>query len=138
MTILSVFGYNEVVPKSLDLIRDITKLPDYMNGISSYSMWWILIHHQWYMNNGDLAYLSLNQEYIFNLLGVLKTKIDASGKEDLDGGRFLDWPTSPNKPAVHAGLQSMMLMTFMAGAEIAEILGVEVGTVKSRLSRARV
>ena len=27
MTILSVFGYNEVVPKSLDLIRDITELP---------------------------------------------------------------------------------------------------------------
>jgi len=121
-TILSVFGHNEVVPKSLDLISEITKLPNWMNGISSYSMWWILIHHQWYMNNGDLDYLSNKQEYIFELLGVLQTKISESGKEELDGNRFLDWPTSPNIRAIHAGLQSMMFMTFTAAVDIANIL----------------
>ena len=36
MTILSVFGYNEVVPKSLDLISGITEPPAWMNGISFY------------------------------------------------------------------------------------------------------
>ena len=97
MTILSVFGYNEVVPKSLDMIRDITKLPAYMNGISSYSMWWVLIHYQWYLNNGDLAYLQENQEYIYSLLNLLEKKIDTDGKENLDGNRFLDWPTSPKQ-----------------------------------------
>jgi hypothetical protein len=121
-TILSVFGYNEVVPKSLDMIREITALPNWMNGISSYSMWWILIHHQWYMNNGDLEYLEENQQYIFDLLEVLETKISDLGIEELDGNRFLDWPTSPNKGAIHAGLQSIMVMTFDAGAEIADIL----------------
>jgi len=121
-TILSVFGYNEVVPKSLDLISEITELPNWMNGISSYSMWWILIHHQWYMNNGDLDYLAKQQDYLFALLDVLETKISDSGKEELDGNRFLDWPTSPNKEAIHAGLQSMMVMTFDAGADIARIL----------------
>ena len=48
MTINSVFGYNKVVPKSLDLARDLTPLPNWMNGISSYSMWWLLIHQNWY------------------------------------------------------------------------------------------
>lgn len=122
MTILSVFGYNEVVPKSLDLIRDITKLPDYMNGISSYSMWWILIQYQWYMNNGDTKYLIKNKDYIFATLDLLAKKIDADGTENLDGMRFLDWPTSPNKEAIHAGLQSMMIMTFDAGRKIASAL----------------
>lgn len=42
MTVSTVFGYNEVVPKSLDLIRDITPLPSWMNGISSYSIWWLI------------------------------------------------------------------------------------------------
>lgn len=32
---------NEVVPKSLDLTRDITPVTSWMNGISTYSMWWI-------------------------------------------------------------------------------------------------
>ena len=122
MTILSVFGYNEVVPKSLDLIRDITKLPEWMNGISSYSMWWILINYQWYMNNGDLEYLKKNQEYAYGLLDLLEKKIDPDGREILNGERFLDWPTSPNKEAIHAGLQSLMIMTFDAGVKIANVL----------------
>lgn len=122
MTMLSVFGYNEVVPKSLDLIRDITKLPEYMNGISSYSMWWILIQYQWYMNNGDMSYLQKNKDYIFATLDLLEKKIGADGKENLDGMRFLDWPTSPNTQAIHAGLQSMMIMTFDAGRKIASAL----------------
>jgi hypothetical protein len=125
MTILSVFGYNEVVPKSLDLISSITEPSSWMNGISSYSMWWILIQYQWYMNNGDLSYLESNANYIFDLLETLLEKIDMSGKESLDGNRFLDWPTSPNKEAIHAGLQSLMVMTFHAGAEIASYLDQE-------------
>jgi len=48
MTISTVFGYNEVVPKSLDFVRDHTPLPRFMNGISSYSMWWIIMQHDWY------------------------------------------------------------------------------------------
>ena len=56
-TINAVFGYNDVVPKSLDLARDITPLPGWMNGISTYSMWWILIQRDWYQHNGNLPYL---------------------------------------------------------------------------------
>lgn len=123
MTILSVFGYNEVVPKSLDFIKDITELPEWMNGISSYSMWWLLIQYEWYMNTGDIEYLKRHKDYIFELLELLKTKIDKEGKEELDGTRFLDWPTSPNDNAVHAGLQSLMVMSFETGAKIAETFG---------------
>jgi len=123
MTILSVFGANEVVPASLDLIAEITHMPEWMNGISSYSMWWILIQHEWYMHTGNLEYLKGHGEYIFELLEHLKTKIDPEGKEILDGTRFLDWPTSPNTDAIHAGLQSLMVMSFDAGVEIANLLG---------------
>ncbi len=122
MTINSVFGNNEVVPKSLDLARDLTPLPNWMNGISSYSMWWILIQRDWYYYQGNLNYLKQQKEYMVALLHQLSTKIDADGKEILDGGRFLDWPSSENKEAIHAGLQSMMVMTFQAGVELCTIL----------------
>jgi alpha-L-rhamnosidase len=123
MTVNTVFGYNEVVPKSLDLIRELTPLPAWMNGISSYSMWWIIIHKDWYKYQGNLEYLKEQKGYLFELLRLLSTKIDESGKENLEGGRFLDWPSSENKPAIHAGLQSLMAMTFQAGAELSAILG---------------
>lgn len=122
MTINSVFGNNEVVPKSLDLARDLTPLPNWMNGISSYSMWWIMIQRDWYYYQGNLDYLKKQKEYLVALLHQLAAKIDDSGRENLDGMRFLDWPSSENKEAVHAGLQSMMVMTFQAGTELCSIL----------------
>ena len=123
MTINSVFGNSEVVPKSLDLARDLTPLPNWMNGISSYSMWWVLIQRDWYYYQGNLDYLKQQKEYMIALLHQLSAKINADGKENLDGMRFLDWPSSENKEAIHAGLQSMMVMTFQAGAELCTILG---------------
>lgn len=122
MTINSVFGYNEVVPKSLDLIRDITPLPQWMNGISSYSIWWLLIQHDWYLYQGDKAYLKQQQPYLSGLLRHLLTKIDANGKENLDGMRFLDWPSSENQPGIDAGLQALMVMAMDAGNEICQLL----------------
>ena len=121
MTINSVFGYNEVVPKSLDLIRDVTPLPAWMNGISSYSMWWIRIHRDWYYHQGDLEYLKKQKAYLLGLLNHLMTKVK-DNEENLDGMRFMDWPTFANKPAVHAGLQAMMVMTLNAGAELCRVL----------------
>jgi hypothetical protein len=57
MTISNVFGYNEVVPESLDLARDSTPLPGWMNGMYPYSMWWVLAERDWYWYNGDKEYL---------------------------------------------------------------------------------
>jgi len=119
----SVFGYNEVVPKSLDMTRDVTPVTAWMNGISSYSMWWILIHEEWYQHHGNLAYLKAQQPYLTALLKRLATYVDADGVEKLDGMRFLDWPTYENKTAVHEGLQAMMTLTMESGARLTEILG---------------
>ncbi len=123
MTISSVFGYNPVVEKSLDLAKNTTPLPEYMNGISSYSIWWVIIQRDWYKYNGDLEYLSGQKEYLTSLLELLSTKIDDSGMEVLDGSRFLDWPSNENPEAIHAGLQSLMIMAFEAGKELSDILG---------------
>ena len=122
MTVNTVFGYNEVIPKSLDLIRDTTPVPNWMNGISSYSIWWLLIHRDWYLYQGNLAYLQEQKTYMTSLLNHLMTKIDDNGKETLDGTRFLDWPSSPNVKGVDAGLQALMVMAMQAGADIAEAL----------------
>lgn len=123
MTVNTVFGYNEVVPKSLDLIRDITPLPEWMNGISSYSIWWLLIHRDWYYYHGDLVYLKEQKPYMTALLRHLISKVDADGVEKLDGNRFLDWPSNANPMAINAGLQALMVQAMKAGNELCTILG---------------
>lgn len=123
MTISAVFGQNDVVNASLDLIRDKTPLPGWMNGISSYSMWWVLVHADNYIQNGDLDYLKLQQPYLSALLRQFVERIDDNGLERLDGHRFLDWPSSEDKAAIHAGYQALLAMTLEAGAEMCMILG---------------
>jgi hypothetical protein len=123
-TIYSVFGDNEVISKSLDLSKDITPLPQYMNGMVSYSMWWVLIQRDVYLHTGNLTYLKQQATYLKGLLQHFLTKIDAQHKESLhDGTRFLDWPSSKDPKAVHAGLQAMMIMTLKAGEELSKVLG---------------
>ncbi|MBI1390032.1 MAG: Bacterial alpha-L-rhamnosidase [bacterium] len=123
MTILSVFGANPIVPKSLDFIRDETPLPNWMNGISSYSMWWVLIHHTWYEYTGDRDYLMEQKPYMTGLLKLLSKQVGPDNRETMPPGRFLDWPSSENQPAIHAGLHSLLIMTLRAGAEMCEVFG---------------
>lgn len=39
------------------------------------------------------------------------------------GERFLDWPSSENDAAIHAGLHSLMVLGLKAVADLSEILG---------------
>ncbi|MDR2955220.1 MAG: alpha-L-rhamnosidase [Prevotella sp.] len=121
-TVNTVFGYNAAVPRSLDLARDITPLPQWMNGISSYSLWWIITHKDWYMNQGDLKYLKEQKEYLIPLLRRLISMIGSDGKEQLDGTRFLDWPSSENPEAIQSGLQALMVWALSAGKDLCLIL----------------
>ena len=124
MTVSHVFGYNEVVPRSLDLVKETTALPNWMNGISSYSIWWIIIQRDWYYHHGDIEYLKKQKPYLMDLLKLLFTKVDEKGIERLDS-RFLDWPSNAHPEAIHAGLQSLMMIAMQSGSELCNILGEE-------------
>lgn len=123
MTILSVFGGHDIVPASLDLIRQRTPLPSWMNGISSYSMWWLLIQYDWYRYQGDQEFLVKNKEYILALLDQLVLFIGPDNQEILPEGRFLDWPSSANPAAIHAGLQALLTLSLKVGSELCGIWG---------------
>jgi hypothetical protein len=123
MTICSVFGAHPIVPKSLDFVRDETPLPDWMNGIGSYSLWWVLIHHAWYLYHGDEKYLGEQRAYLLGLLKQLREQIDENGSEKMGGARFLDWPSSEDPKAIHAGLQALLAMGLRAGADLCHALG---------------
>ena len=137
MTICSVFGNPDVVPKSLDLVRDDTPLPGWMNGISSYSMWWMLIHRSWYQQHGDLAYLQRQKPYLVGLLDQFIKQIGPDNSEKLPEGRFLDWPSSGNQKAVHAGLHSLLILTLEAGADLCGVLDEPATQEKCREAVAR-
>ena len=118
MTIGTVFGNHDVVKKSLDYVRDATPATEWMNGICSYSLWWIIIQHHLYWYFGDMDYLSQQKAYLVELLRNVMKSIDGN-KENYKSGRFIDWPTNDNPDAIHAGLQALTVRALEAGAELA-------------------
>lgn len=138
-TINAVFGFNDVVPASLDLTRDVTPLPKWMNGISSYSMWWVLIHEEMWRHHGDRDYLEAQKPYLAALLERLAALVGPDGKERIDGMRFLDWPSSPNQQGVTAGLQGLLVMTLDSGARLMTVLGDDrvAGVCRAAADRGR-
>lgn len=134
MTINSVFGANDVVYRSLDVAKDDTPLPGWMNGMCSYSLWWILIQRDLYLYQGNKEYLKSQHGYLSDLLGQVIGSIDGN-RENLQGGvRFLDWPTSESPETIHAGLQALMVMALEAGSELA--LWLEDGELSRRCEGA--
>jgi len=123
MTVNNVWGKHDVVRRTLDFAKADTPLPGWMNGFSSYSMWWLLIHRDYYLHHGDLDYLRENRDYILGLVRQLDECVDANGEEKMTGVRFLDWPTSEKPDVIHDGLQSLTYMTMKAARQIAGWLG---------------
>ncbi|MBR4167032.1 MAG: alpha-L-rhamnosidase, partial [Bacteroidales bacterium] len=136
MTIGTVFGNHEVVRKSLDYVRDGTPVDSWMNGICSYSLWWIIIHHHLYWYYGDKEYLAAQKDYLTQLLRnvIRNTK---GNKENYKEGRFIDWPTNDNPDAIHAGLQALTVRALEAGAEMAGWLSDPVLQNQCRETAAR-
>lgn len=119
MTVSNVWGKHDVVRRTLDFAKADTPLPGWMNGFSSYSMWWLLIHRDYYLHHGDMAYLKDNRDYILGLVKQLDECVDSNGEEQMTGVRFLDWPTSEMPDVIHDGLQSLTYMTLDAARQIA-------------------
>ncbi|MFA5203692.1 MAG: alpha-L-rhamnosidase C-terminal domain-containing protein [Lentisphaeria bacterium] len=123
--ITTVFDDTALVPASLDFVRDRTPLPQFMNGISSYSVWWVIIQHDWYWHRGDLDYLKAQRDYLLRLLRQLAGYVGADGAETLPGGGFFDWPSNDNPVAIHAGMQALLAWGFAAGERLCRWLGEE-------------
>jgi alpha-L-rhamnosidase len=114
-TINSAFGFNDVVTHSVDGMRKGTPMDKWMNGIPSYSMWWVLIQEDMWMHHGERAYFEEQHVYLAALLKKFAGLVDDKGQEKIDGWAFIDWPTDPNKKAVSAGMHALLVLTLESG-----------------------
>ena len=121
-TVLSVFGQNPCIPNSLDFIRDTTPADQWMNGIPAYSMWWLLIHKQWYLHTGDLAYLQDQRTYMKQMAEHIGSFVRDDG-EDTIPHYFLDWPSSGDPIACKIGVRALLVMALEAAEGMLKALG---------------
>ncbi|MBE6597643.1 MAG: alpha-L-rhamnosidase [Ruminococcaceae bacterium] len=136
-TILSVFGNCDIIRRSLDLIRNDTPSDQWMNNISSYSLWWIIIHAELYRTYGDLTYLSEQRDYLTALVSRSLSFVGEDGAEELPESRFLDWQNKGHEEATHAGLQGLLKYALTESAYLLEALGEAESAESARLGAER-
>lgn len=122
-TIKAVFGEDDAVEKSLDFIRKETPLPGWMNNMASYSMWYVIIVHDWFFYTGKKEFLEKQKDYLKGVADLLSAHIDEKGQDTVKEGRFLDWPSEGKKKIVDAGVQAIHIWAAESLKEIFEILG---------------
>ena len=110
MVILRVFGDVPVLRDTLELLRTHTKEGKFINGFSSYSLWYFITLYDHWLHSGDTALLKANQSYMESEALRFAGMADADGREKLPPTRFLDWPSSSSPDIIHAGLQALLLM----------------------------
>lgn len=122
-TVKTVFGKDKCVEKSLDMVRD-TTLPDkWMNNTGTYSMWWIIVHYDWYMHWGDLEYLKKQTECLKHICDMAFSWI-AKGLNDVPDGmiNFVDW-SSKGTASEFEGRKAVFCLGVDAALKLFEILG---------------
>ena len=108
-TITRVFGAHEIVPRSIDLACEQYPLPRWLNNMSAYSMWYLIIMRDWFQQTGDIAYVRRHADYIAGVVALVDKKVDEKGNESLASWRFLDWPSSPDTLGVEAGYRALII-----------------------------
>lgn len=96
LSILSLFGADRSIEKSLSFACDNTILPNFMNNMAAYSLWWLCIMADYYIYTGKQTLLQKCSEYITGLVELFDSLLDENGQLHLaeDGsGFFIDWPT---------------------------------------------
>ena len=116
-TINSVYGLNDLVTSSLNSMRR-TPLDKWINGIPSYSMWWVISVEDLWMHQGDREFLKLQQAYIAGLMRKFAGLVGEDGKATLNGWSFVDWPSNRNKEGKAAGIHAFLVLTMESGARM--------------------
>ena len=114
MVILRTFGAVSVVQDTLELLRNHTKEKSFINGFSSYSLWYFLTLHDFWIHSGNDSLLKTNRSLLESEAVRLSSLVDSEGRELLPPVRFLDWPSSQSPEIIHAGLQPLLLMALRA------------------------
>ena len=121
LTVRTVFGANSIIEKSLRFMRENTPLPSWMNGMPTYSLWWIVILYDWYFYTGSVDFLNENKAYALQLTEIICKLVNDDGSDNLPS-YFIDWPCNGKKAGI-SGSRALLAMSLTACEKLADLYG---------------
>lgn len=121
LTIRTIFGPLPMLEDTIRFARESTPLPEFMNGMPTYSLWWIRIVYDWYLYTGSKSFLEENREYVRGLVPLVMAWIGEDGSDQIPD-YFLDWPTK-DTPAAVDGARGLMAYALEGAENLCRLYG---------------
>ena len=134
LSIISLFGKDKCLEKSIDYMRETTPLPAFMNGMHAYSLWWLCVVSDYYAHNKDEAFFSRQKEYISGLVELIDSMVGEDGSLGFPG-YFLDWPSQAFPEFTKAGVYALCSFAFGKLKTIYSALGLGAEKIDGILHR---
>lgn len=115
MALTAIYGSLPVIENTMDMLTEIAPLPKYMNGIYTYSMWWMIILADYYAEFGCMDYVKKHLPYFLGLVDQMDDLVDENGALNKEIRYIVDWPTKDTADEL-VGVRAIFLMA-MNGAE---------------------
>ena len=121
LTVRTVFGAHNIIEKSLRFMRESTPLPAWMNGMPTYSLWWLHILYDWYLYTGNDELLTENKAYATELISIICSLVNDDGSDNIPS-YFIDWPCNGKKAGI-SGSRALLAIALTSASELAAIYG---------------
>ena len=138
-TIKYVFGEIPQMTGGLEVSAQHAPLPQWMNTMPTYSLWWLIILEEWCFYTGNYALAQRQREYILGLIQQILANIDSNGV--FTAGSFIDWPSNDTSAAV-AGTKGLAALCLQACVKLCGYFGEkqleqQCGLILSKMSACR-
>lgn len=99
-----LYGDVENIPNALTFLKEETPPTKWINGIPTYSAWWVINLCDYCRLSGNAAYFKENRDYALAVMANLNRCVDEKGEMDFSSAPssmpyFLDWPTFQTEDA---------------------------------------
>ena len=120
MSLVTLYGKVKSVERSLDFVREQTPINLWMNGISSYSMWWMITVCDYYFMTGAKDFIIRQLDYFNGLISRFDTCVDDNGNMEY-GWLFVDWPSCDSGDE-SAGVRAINVIAIKKAIQLFRIL----------------
>ena len=135
MALSSIYGRLPVIERTITMGKTLAPLPKFMNGIYTYSMWWIIILADYYKEFNCVDFTKKQLSYLVKLIDVMDGLVNEQGDLSTETRYLVDWPTK-DTPDELVGVRAIFLMAMNGATELLNAFGLsteKVEKIKAKL-----
>ena len=121
------------IERSLDFVRRQTPLPNWMNAMPAYSLWWIIILADYYKKAGRKSFIVRQLDYLEELIKQLDYYVKDDGELNYPS-YFVDWPTHEREDEKD-GVRAINIIAMKKAIELLGDFDRETSFAKTLLER---